>query len=553
MANSGGIITVRDIIEDGALNIGTTFANEMKKADDAIAKTNQNIKGLADAYKTISQTTTNTQFLEAKKQEQLLNIQITNGLKEQTLALQNAEKEKQQLIKTNLAQSLSTDKIVTSNNNVIISNNKVSESENKKAQLEETASKKAIKSNEDERISDLKLQKAREDAFDKFVAEENKKAQLENRKPKTSEEIVNQRILAKNADTNALATSKLAGAYRNLSAQVAIASEKYQNIIARGRTAEQTQKQFNREISNAQREFRELQNRVLKADEAVDKWGRTNKRSIGFAKDLIGSFGIVGGVQLIASITEKVYAEIKAIQSLDNALKTATGTSTNFYKQQAFLNDISERYGASINGLTKEFTNFYIASKDKLGGEEIRGIFESITKASSVLGLSLEARERSFYAINQMMSKGTVQAEELRQQLGDSLPNAFGIMVKAYQKLHPEMQITEESFRKLMKDGKILSSEVLPEFARQLEKSYGIELIDRVETLTAKQERLGNSFTNMVRRITEGDNIISSSIGNSLDVLTFGLNNIEKIAGFILLDLTGIRQIIDFFKGDKKL
>ena len=44
---------------------------------------------------------------------------------------------------------------------------------------------------------------------------------------KTSEEIVNQRVLKTNADRLATANSNLAGAYRNLSAQVSIASEKY--------------------------------------------------------------------------------------------------------------------------------------------------------------------------------------------------------------------------------------------------------------------------------------------------------------------------------------
>ena len=99
---------------------------------------------------------------------------------------------------------------------------------------------------------------------------------------KTSEEIVNQRVLRTNADRQAIANSNLAGAYRNLSAQVSIASERYQNLIARGKTAEQTQRQYNRELSQAQREFRTLQGRVLEADKAVDKWNRIGERSIGF-------------------------------------------------------------------------------------------------------------------------------------------------------------------------------------------------------------------------------------------------------------------------------
>lgn len=106
---------------------------------------------------------------------------------------------------------------------------------------------------------------------------------------KTSEEIVNQRVLRTNADRQAQSTSNLAGAYRNLSAQVAIASEKYQNLIVRGRLASQSQAQYNAELRKAQQEFRTLQTRVLAADKAVDKWGRTNERSIAFGRDLMSA------------------------------------------------------------------------------------------------------------------------------------------------------------------------------------------------------------------------------------------------------------------------
>jgi tape measure domain-containing protein len=38
--------------------------------------------------------------------------------------------------------------------------------------------------------------------------------------------------------------------------------------------------------------------------------------------------------------------------------------------------------------------------------------------------------KKELLALNQMMSKGTIQAEELRGQLGEALPGAFGIMAK---------------------------------------------------------------------------------------------------------------------------
>ena len=345
---------------------------------------------------------------------------------------------------------------------------------------------------------------------------------------------------------------KTASAYRQITFRLSEATAKYQDLIVRGKLATQTQKQFNQELEVAKNKFTQLKGRVEQADKAVGNFGSTGQKGLSFAKNLLGAFGIVGGVQMIADLTMKTYEQIKVIQSLDFALKTATETSTNFYKQQRFLMEISEQYGADIDGLTSQYTKFYIASKDKLGSKEIQQIFESVTKSAGVLGLTLEARERSFYALNQMMSKGTVQAEELKQQLGDSLPNAFNIMVKAYQKLHPEMKVTEESFRQLMKDGKILSSEVLPEFARQLEKSYGVELLERVDTLAAKQERAGNAWSNMVRRFSEGNGLISKSVGFLLDGFTFALNNLETLIKLSNPLFAGIKDMYDYLNKSEK-
>lgn len=316
---------------------------------------------------------------------------------------------------------------------------------------------------------------------------------------------LNNQILNTELKREATLTSNVAGEYRKLSAQVAIASEKYQNLLVRGRAAGQTQKEFNRELRQAQQEFRTLQNRVLAADKAVDKWGRTGERSIGFAKNLLSAFGVVGGVTAVATFTKAVFEEIKEIQSLDLALKNVTETQENFYAQQVFLNRIAEDYGLKINDLTKQYTQFYVNAKGKLGNGEIQNIFESISKSTAVMGLSSENAERAFYALNQMMSKGTVQAEELRGQLGDALPGAFKAMVAAYQKLHPEMKVTEASFAKLMKDGKILSAEVIPEFAKQLEIMFNVETVTRVETLTAKTNRLSTAWTDMVRSMNNSE------------------------------------------------
>jgi len=325
--------------------------------------------------------------------------------------------------------------------------------------------------------------------------------------PKTSEEIVNGRALAQNADRQTRATSALVGAYANLSAKHQQASVNLQNLIVRGRTATQTQEQYNRELRLAERDFQKLNQRIISADRAVGRFNRNvgnyPSTAVRGLKDLIGAFGIVGGVSLFAMVARDVVQTAKELQGLNNALILVTETQTNFAEQQLFLQRISEAYGLEIMGLTKQFTQFYVSAKDKLSGQQIQEIFESISKAGASMGLSIDAQNRAFLALNQMMSKGTVMAEELRGQLGEALPGAFGIMAKA-------LDVNEKQLGEMMKQGQLLSADVLPKFARQLEKTYGIENINRIETMTTATNRLSNAWTSFVATIAGSEGRLST-------------------------------------------
>jgi len=343
----------------------------------------------------------------------------------------------------------------------------------------------------------------------------------------TSEEIVNQRALAQASDRQAKAISLVVGAYQNLNAKHQQAKKNLQDLVAGGRRADETQAKYNRTLRQAQKEFDELNKRVLKADKAVGVFNRNvgnyPTKAIGGLKDLLSAFGIVGGAGMIAAIAKDIYDVTKQLQSLNMALLQVSGSEEKLASTQAFLTRISEAYGVEIMGLTKQFTQFYVSAKDKISGQEIEDIFESVTKASASMGLTQEQTERAFLALNQMMSKGTVSAEELRGQLGEALPGAFGIMAKA-------MGVTERQLGKMMKDGQVLASDVLPKFARQLEITYGIENVKRIDNIVNAQARLGNSWTSLVATFSEGEGVLSTSLKMIMDNASFLLDVVNTLA-----------------------
>lgn len=342
---------------------------------------------------------------------------------------------------------------------------------------------------------------------------------------RTQDEITNNRLLAQNASLAAQANSTFANSYQRLSAQQAIAARNVQNLIARGREATQTQRQYDAELRVAQNEFNRLNTRVLAADRAVGRFNRNvgnyPMNAIRSLKDLVGAFGLVGGVTAFAMITKDIFNTTRELQGLELALKNVTGSQEAFGESQQFLLRISEAYGIEINGLTRSYTGFLAASQNaidagKITATQIQDIFESVSKASGAMGLSVDQQQGAFLALQQMISKGNVQAEEIRGQLAERLPGAFGILAKS-------MGVTEEQLNKLLKDGKVLAAEVLPAFARELEKAYGVENLERVESLAASTTRLDNAWTNLIRTFSEGDGIISKTL--------IGLiSGLEKIA-----------------------
>ena len=332
---------------------------------------------------------------------------------------------------------------------------------------------------------------------------------------------------AKAAEREALANEKLNSAYNQLNSARTKAKNHLRDLIA-------SESASTSEIKKAQREFDILDQKVRKADKAVGDFTKgvgNYKGALSGIGNLMGAFGISTGLYLAADLVKNIFETTKQIQSLDLALRMVSGSQAEFATNQVFLSNLSEQYGIEIQGLTKNFTEFWVASKGKLEAEQIKAIFTSISKSVAVMGLSIQQQDSAFLALQQMMSKGTVQAEELKKQLGNALPGAVKAATMAYQALHPEIKVTEKLFMEQMKAGKILSAELLPELAKAYEKLYGIENVTRAETLAAAQNRLSNSWTKMIRNINESEtNGLTRFFTTLLDYLQRSVKGVDYLA-----------------------
>lgn len=118
--------------------------------------------------------------------------------------------------------------------------------------------------------------------------------------------------------------------------------------------------------------------------------------------------------------------------------------------------------------------------------EQQRKIFESVAVASRVMGLSTDNTAGAMLALGQMASKGKVQAEELRGQLGERIPGAFGIAARA-------MGVTTKELDKMMERGDVVAEQFLPKFADELMKTFGPGLENALNGPRAKFDEFNNS------------------------------------------------------------
>lgn len=280
-------------------------------------------------------------------------------------------------------------------------------------------------------------------------------------------------------------------------------------------------KKQNSELSKNTTQLNKNSKAVDKLEKEVKQLTNENKKlsssqkgvNLSFKNLIKGGF-LLKAIELAKNLAADVYENIKTFDSLSFTLEKITKDSFNYENSQRFLLRITQAYGVELVTTTKRWSRFLAAAQESgLALRDAENIFESMTKASAALGLETDELTSVYLALEQMLSKGKVSTEELRRQLGERLPGAMGIMASSIGVTIPELD-------KMLKKGEILSAEVLPDFARAVERAYGIENAERIETLVAKQNRLTASWQTFIKNISEGDSVIKKVLGGFLDLLT---------------------------------
>lgn len=211
-------------------------------------------------------------------------------------------------------------------------------------------------------------------------------------------------------------------------------------------------------------------------------------------------------IQGAAEAAKAMYEASAAAERLRTTLEFATGGKTA--QEMAYLRKVTQELGLQFGSTATAYASFQAAARGTaLAGQGARDVFQSIAKASAVMGLSVDQTSGVLLALQQMISKGTVQAEELRGQLGERLPGAFQIAAKA-------MGVTTAELGKMLEAGQVVASDFLPKFGKALEESLG----DSAEKASVRLDAAVNRFENAWSRLKQnaGDSGASNWIADQM-------------------------------------
>lgn len=275
----------------------------------------------------------------------------------------------------------------------------------------------------------------------------------------------------------AIAAQKANSPYNKLNKELQDQAIKLRNAITEGGRNEYTlgkmadkYKRLQGELAAVNQKFDTLTNSLVKTENIATKI--TNifnnfNTSISVALGNLGSSLISKAVESMKEFAASISRAGIELDALNNTMLAATGGWEQGGREINWVIDMSNRLGLSFRDVSDSYAKF-MTSFTRSGGtiNQSRQIFEDLSTAMVSLHLPAERMQGVFIALEQMANKGTVQAEELKRQLGNALPGAFELAAES-------MGILPAKLMDMMKKGEVFSKDFLPAFAATVKQALG--------------------------------------------------------------------------------
>ena len=234
----------------------------------------------------------------------------------------------------------------------------------------------------------------------------------------------------------------------------------------------------------------------------------------------------------LAKVKQVIESVIESTLALDRAQRTLQYATGDGATALAYVRKVANELGLDLTVTAEAYGKLAASARGtSLQGQATRDIFKAVTSAATVMGLGAQETSGMVLALGQMMSKGKVQAEELRNQLGERLPGAYQIAARA-------MGVTTAQLGEMLEKGQILAEDFLPKFAAELTRSLGDAPKAASTSLQAGLNRAKTAWTEFLLAV--GQSGVIDAAAQAMNVLTGALNQMTAGGGLrAVTDLLG--------------
>jgi tape measure domain-containing protein len=262
-------------------------------------------------------------------------------------------------------------------------------------------------------------------------------------------------------------------------------------------------------ITNAQKLNQTLKETANEGKRATDQVSGGMKNLGGGAKNLQTLLLKAFSTAAVIAFGKQVFDTTAKFQQYQKVLDFTSGSQKQGAISMQFLKDTSDRLGISLIAAVEGFKTLSgAASQAGLTNNQTREIFDNVAKSVAAFGLSSEDAKGVFLALGQIISKGTVQSEELRGQIGERIPGAFAIAARS-------IGVTERELNKMLQTGQVTAKDFIIPFTKELAKAASAA--DGPDGLTQKVNRISNAFEILKTRIGRGLLGETALVGNLLE------------------------------------
>ena len=254
-------------------------------------------------------------------------------------------------------------------------------------------------------------------------------------------------------------------------------------------------------------------------------------------RQLVGGF--VSAYALLELSQKTIEAGVKR-QSAQLASTAIFGADTQ--QARMFAASFAHQIGQNYTDTMKQYSNFAAGAQPTLGFQGTQEFYKNAAMFARIRGATDEDLKGIMVAFQQMASKGKIQAEELRGQLGDRLAGAVQLFADAIGK-------TPQELDKLMKDGKLLAQDVLPKVSEKM-----AELVKQAGGMNAVSKQTATSmgqakamWDNTLVALFNGSSEGISQLSNSVAMFLQGSMGTTEALGLVIGNLLkGAGNLLDF-------